>query len=59
MPVHEPVGKGSPGIGISSLEFSCQLGVKYGITRLLHNKILRAMTEWVETSVLRGQGPDG
>ena len=41
--------------GISSLEPSCHLGVKYDMAWLLHNKILRAMTEREEAYVLRGK----
>jgi len=41
--------------GISSLELSRQLGVKYDTAWLLHNKILRAMTERDEAYLLRGK----
>ena len=41
--------------GISSLELSRHLGVKYDTAWLLHNKILRAMTEREEAYVLRGK----
>ena len=41
--------------GISSLELSRQLGVKYDTAWLLHNKILRAMTEREDAYVLRGK----
>ena len=41
--------------GISSLELSRHLGVKYDTAWLLHNKILRAMTEREDTYVLRGK----
>ena len=40
--------------GISSLELSRHLGVNYDTAWLLHNKILRAMTEW-EAYLLRGK----
>ena len=41
--------------GISSLELSRHLGVKYDTAWLLHNKILRAMTEREEAYLLRGK----
>ena len=41
--------------GISSLELSRHLGVNYDTAWLLHNKILRAMTEREEAYVLRGK----
>jgi transposase-like protein len=41
--------------GISSLELSRHLGVKYDTAWLLHHKILRAMTEREEAYVLRGK----
>jgi len=41
--------------GISSLELSRHLGVKYDTAWLLHNKILRAMTEREEVYLLRGK----
>ena len=41
--------------GISSLELSRHLGVKYDTAWLLHNKILRAMTEREEAYVLWGK----
>ena len=41
--------------GISSLELSRHLGVKYDTAWLLHNKILREMTEREEDYVLRGK----
>jgi transposase-like protein len=41
--------------GISSLELSRHLGVKYDTAWLLHNKILRAMTERDEAYLLRGK----
>lgn len=41
--------------GISSLELSRHLGVNYDTAWLLHNKILRAMTERDEAYVLRGK----
>lgn len=41
--------------GISSLELSRHLGVAYNTAWLLHNKILRAMTEREEAYVLRGK----
>jgi transposase-like protein len=41
--------------GISSLELSRHLGVNYDTAWLLHNKILRAMTERDEVDVLRGK----
>ena len=40
--------------GISSLELSRHLGVKYDTAWLLHNKILRAMTEREEAYQLQG-----
>ncbi len=40
--------------GISSLELSRHLGVKYDTAWLLHNKVLRAMTEREDAYVLRG-----
>ena len=40
--------------GISSLELSRHLGVKYDTAWLLHNKILRAMTEQEEAYLLQG-----
>ena len=56
--------------GISSLELSRHLGVNYDTAWLLHNKILRAMTEREEACLLReksqidnaylgGERPDG
>ena len=41
--------------GISSLELSRHLGVKYDTAWLLHNKILRAMSEREAAYVLRGK----
>ena len=41
--------------GISSLELSRHLGVKYDTAWLLHNKILRAMSEREDAYVLRGK----
>ena len=41
--------------GISSLELSRHLGVNYDTAWLLHNKILRAMTEREEAYLLRGK----
>jgi hypothetical protein len=41
--------------GISSLELSRHLGVKYDTAWLLHNKILRAMTEREDAYALRGK----
>jgi hypothetical protein len=41
--------------GISSLELSRHLGVKYDTAWLLHNKILRAMTDREDAYVLRGE----
>ena len=41
--------------GISSLEPSRHLGVKYDMAWLLHNKILRAMSEREDAYVLRGK----
>jgi len=41
--------------GISSLELSRHLGVNYDTAWLLHNKILRAMSEQEEACVLRGK----
>jgi hypothetical protein len=41
--------------GISSLELSRHLGVKYDTAWLLHNKILRAMAEREEGYLLRGK----
>lgn len=41
--------------GISSLELSRHLGVKYDTAWLLHNKILRAMSEREESYILRGK----
>jgi transposase-like protein len=41
--------------GISSLELSRHLGVKYDTAWLLHNKILRAMSERENAYVLRGK----
>jgi transposase-like protein len=41
--------------GISSLELSRHLGVKYDTAWLMHNKILRAMSEREEAYVLRGK----
>ena len=41
--------------GISSLELSRHLGVNYDTAWLLHNKILRAMTEREEAYPLRGK----
>ncbi len=41
--------------GISSLELSRHLGVKYDTAWLMHNKILRAMSEREEAYVLRGR----
>ena len=41
--------------GFSSLELSRHLGVKYDTAWLLHNKILRAMTEREEAYLLRGK----
>ena len=41
--------------GISSLELSRHLGVKYDTAWLLHNKILRAMTDREEAYLLRGK----
>ena len=41
--------------GISSLELSRHLGVNYDTAWLLHNKILRAMSEREEAYVLRGK----
>ena len=41
--------------GISSLELSRHLGVKYDTAWLLHNKILRAMAEREEAYLLRGK----
>jgi len=41
--------------GISSLELSRHLGVNYDTAWLLHNKILRAMSEQEESYVLRGK----
>ena len=41
--------------GISSLELSRHLGVNYDTAWLLHNKILRAMTEREEAYVLQGK----
>lgn len=41
--------------GISSLELSRHLGVKYDTAWLLHNKILRAMADREEAYLLRGK----
>jgi len=41
--------------GISSLELSRHLGVKYDTAWLLHNKILRAMSEREDAYMLRGK----
>jgi transposase-like protein len=41
--------------GISSLELSRHLGVNYDTAWLLHNKILKAMSERDEVDVLRGK----
>jgi hypothetical protein len=41
--------------GISSLELSRHLGVKYDTAWLLHNKILRTMTDREDAYVLRGK----
>jgi transposase-like protein len=41
--------------GISSLELSRHLGVKYDTAWLLHNKILRAMSEREDAYVLQGK----
>jgi len=41
--------------GMSSLELSRHLGVKYDTAWLLHNKILRAMSEREEAYLLRGK----
>ena len=41
--------------GISSLELSRHLGVKYDTAWLLHNKVLRAMSEREDAYVLRGK----
>ena len=41
--------------GISSLELSRHLGVNYDTAWLLHNKILRAITEREEAYLLRGK----
>ncbi|MBD2551386.1 transposase, partial [Microcystis elabens FACHB-917] len=41
--------------GISSLELSRHLGVKYDTAWLLHNKILRAMADREEACLLRGK----
>ena len=41
--------------GISSLELSRHLGVNYGTAWLLHNKILRAMSDRDDAYVLRGK----
>ncbi len=41
--------------GVSSLELSRHLGVNYDKAWLLHNKILRAMTEREEAYLLRGK----
>ena len=41
--------------GISSLELSRHLGVNYDTAWLLHNKILKAMSEQEEACVLRGK----
>ena len=41
--------------GISSLELSSHQGVKYDTAWLLHNKILRAMTDREDAYVLRGE----
>jgi len=41
--------------GISSLELSRHLGVKYNTAWLLHNKILRAMSEREDAYMLRGK----
>ena len=41
--------------GVSSLELSRHLGVKVDTAWLLHNKILRAMSEREDAYVLRGK----
>jgi len=41
--------------GISSLELSRHLGVKYDTAWLRHNKILRAMADREEAYLLRGK----
>lgn len=41
--------------GVSSLELSRRLGVKYDTAWLLHNKILRAMADRDEACLLRGK----
>ena len=46
---------GQAKIGISSLELSCHLDVNYDTAWLLHNKVLKAMSDRDDAYVLRGK----